>query len=142
VEELLADEQVLRGPLGVEPGVVVALEGVAAAIDRDDAVEDGGVEVLAVVGDGVAYGVTSRGGHHDQVPGVETGLHAGAVGGDHGDDSGQHQGGGGRGAPGEQRDREGCELAHRGLLGPTSAFSDGDRGRPGDAGPPPINGFS
>jgi hypothetical protein len=68
--------------LRVEPGVVVALERVAAALDSDDPVHDGRLQKVAAVGHHIPYLVAAGRPHDRQVTSVEPRLHADAVGGD------------------------------------------------------------
>ena len=62
-ERELADHVRARGVVGIDEVVVVALEDVAIALDRDDAVQDDDVQRLAAVGDDVAHAVVGGGAH-------------------------------------------------------------------------------
>ena len=68
------------GRVGIEEVVVVALEDVVIALDRDDAVQDHHVQHPAAVGDDVAHPVLVGGSDHREVAAVEARLHAGAAG--------------------------------------------------------------
>jgi len=72
--------------------VIVALEAVAITVNGDDAVHEDGIHLFAVVGhhvtDAVFVGLSDDG----QVPGMEAGLHADAMGDDVGG-AAAHRGG-------------------------------------------------
>ncbi len=127
-----ADE--VRGTrlLGVEPGVVVALERVpAGGVDADDAVQHGRLEDPAPVRDDVADPVAAGGPDDGQVAGVERRHHADAVGGDVGGPAAQLDGPQHR-QPGHEQDagKHGDDGAKTAGAGPGHADSS-----PGVAGP-------
>lgn len=97
VEQLLADYVVDRRLLRVEPGVVVALEDEAVALDGDDAVQDDGLEHGAVISRHLADVVVRRGHDYDEVSCGHPWLH-----GDADSRNGGAETEGDRGSPGDQ----------------------------------------
>lgn len=66
--------------IGVKPGVVVTFERVTVGIYGNDSVHDHCPEQFAVICDHVADSVAVRWPKKGEVPGVELGFHAVAVG--------------------------------------------------------------